>query len=85
MVAREVTFLKASFYRSTILIHYSSFKSKIHLFHGWGNPGKHSYTKNAQNAPDRAELCVNTPNAPGARQLHEVTSTVTANVTLFSR
>ena len=54
------------------------------MFHGLGNPGKHSLTKNAQNAPDRSELRVNTPNTPGARQLHEVTSTVTVNLALVS-
>ena len=52
------------------------------------DPVKHSLTKNAKNAPNdphRSELRANTLNAPGARQLHEVISTVIVNLSVFSR
>ena len=39
---------------------------------------------NSQNGPDNSELRANTQNAPGARQLHEVISTVIVNLAVFS-
>ena len=45
------------------------------------------FTKNAPNAPNapaRSELRANTPNAQGARQLHEVILAVTVNLAVFS-